>query len=172
MYNVYDVDFTAFLVGALAFTVMVFAGGEAQEHNQSNSHVHTKNGQSENNSPRAQWTVQVGKLSWSDFSTYIWHKLVITNNISTTMLGEWEWNHEVTSDNGWDDDDTYFQSYNGVQNESFIRTGWSSVDLPDIAGKYWITAYTRVTVFYGNENVSANTGKNKVDIRSKKFNKM
>ena len=36
--------FTAFLVGALAFTVMVFAGGEAQEHNQSNSHVHTKNG--------------------------------------------------------------------------------------------------------------------------------
>ena len=165
--------FTAFLVGALAFTVMVFAGGETEEHGKSNSHIHTKNGQSENNSPRAQWTVQVGKLNWNSFSTYVWHKLVITNNISTTMHGEWEWNHEAESDNGWaGDDDTYVESYNGVQNESLIRTGWSSVDLPDITGKYWITAYTRVAVFYGNESVTGNAGKEKVNIKSIRFNKM
>lgn len=53
------------------------------------------------------------------------------------MYGEWEWNHEVDSDNGWvGDDDIYVESYNGVRNESLIRTGWSSVDLPNRRGDY------------------------------------
>lgn len=159
------------LVGTLAFTLVVFAGGELQEHDKSNTHIHTKNGQSENSSPRAQWTVQVGKLNWSSAATYVWHKLVITNNISKTMHGEWEWNHEVESDNGWNDDDTYVTSYNYLRNDSLIKTGWSSVDLPNRRGKYWITAYTRVAIFYGNENVTRNIGKDQVDIKSLWFEK-
>ena len=40
------------LVGTLAFTLVVFAGSELQEHDKSNNHLHTKNGQSENSSTK------------------------------------------------------------------------------------------------------------------------
>ena len=46
------------------------------------------------------------------------------------------------------------------------------MDLPGLEGKYWITAYTRAVIFYGNENVTRNVGKAQVNIKSIGFNKM
>ena len=64
--------------------------------------------------------------------------------------------------NGWNDDDTYVIRYNHLKNDSLIKTGWSSVDLPNRQGKYWITAYTRVAIYYGNEKHREGPGRYQV----------
>lgn len=82
------------LVGTLALTLMVFAKSDTSEHNKSRSHNHRTSHRSSND--EVQWTVEVGKIDWNNVSTFVWHKVVARNNGQNRIIGDWEWNHEVT----------------------------------------------------------------------------
>ena len=120
--------------------------------------------------------MEVGKIDWNNASTYVWHKVVARNNGRNRITGDWEWNHEVTSDAGWDDEDTTFRTFSFAARrrgtQQLTKQGFSSVDLPG-SGNYQITAYTEVTMYRGNRELTKppvnQPRKNKRSIKSKWF---
>lgn len=74
-------------LATLAFTPIVFAGGDTSEHNKSHSHNHRTSARSTND--EVQWTVEVGKIDWNGVSTYVWHKVVARNNGQNRITGDW-----------------------------------------------------------------------------------
>ena len=156
---------TVVSIGVLAFSIMVFAAGDTTPHNQSNTHVHRDS--HHHNNYAVQWSVSVGKINRSSVATYVWHKVVVRNNTNAAVVGEWEWQHIVTGNTGWNDEDKYVTSIN-LTNDSLTRQGWSSVDLPtNRPGMYHIDAYTRVSLTQNNQNIT--TEQNQRDIISVEF---
>lgn len=163
-------------LATLAFTPIVFAGGDTSEHNKSHSHNHRTSARSTND--EVQWTVEVGKIDWNGVSTYVWHKVVARNNGQNRITGDWEWNHEVTGtgDNDFDAHDTTFRTFSFSArrrgDQQLTKQGYSSVDLPG-AGTYRLTAYTEVTMYRGNTELTkpppGQSRKNKRSIKSIEF---
>ena len=162
------------LVGTLAFTLMALAKSDTSEHNKG-THYHTTSSRSANN--EVQWRVEVGNLDWNNASTYVWHKVFAQNNGNNRITGDWEWNHEVTGDNlPVPLHDTTFRTFNFARerrgDQQLTKQGYSSVDLPG-AGRYRITAYTEVTMYRGNTELTkppeGRTRKNKRSIKSIEF---
>lgn len=168
------------LVGTLALTLMVFAGSDTSEHDKSRSHRHRTSARSQ--APYEdwiQWSVEVGRMYWDNTSTFVQHSIVVRNNSDEDIKGDWEFNHHVFKEhspwlgNATDDDPIRNISAGGT----WSKSGCTEVYFPSgnkKAGKYQITAYTRVTLFYkGTKEVTKPSGgqrKNQRDIKSEWFN--
>ena len=159
----------------MAFTLMVFALDDETGHDKNRGHYHTTSGRSANN--EVEWRVVVGKLDWNSASTFVWHKAFAQNNGDNRINVEWEWSPEVTGStlNFPLDDTTFrratFQSDRRGDQE-LTKQGYSSVDLPG-PGRYRIRAYTEVTMYRGNTELTkppkGKPRKNKRSIQSIEF---
>ena len=168
------------LVGTLVLTLLVFAQfpHDETEHNKG-SHYHVTSGRSANN--EVEWRVGIGNLDWNDVSTYVWHKVFAQNNGNNRINVEWEWSHEVTSDVPLPEPlhDTIFKQETFAANrrgdQELTKQGYTSVDLP-MAGRYRIRAYTEVTMYRGNTELTkppaGQPRKNKRKIKSIGFEAM